>query len=48
MASKPSTPKDFRSAKTGQYVPESYARRNPDTTVGERRTPAPAPSPRKK
>ena len=29
--------KDYRSAITGKYVKESYAKRNPDTTVGEQR-----------
>ena len=31
--------KDYRSAKTGQYVKESYAKSHPNTTVGEKRTP---------
>lgn len=29
--------KDYRSAITGRYVKENYAKRNPDTTVGETR-----------
>ena len=29
--------KDYRSAITGRYVKESYAKRNPNTTVGENR-----------
>lgn len=30
--------KDYRSAITGRYVKESYAKRNPNTTVGENRS----------
>ncbi len=30
-------PGSYRSAKTGKYVSESYAKRNPDTTVFERK-----------
>ena len=31
--------KDFRSAKTGQYVTANYASRHPGSTVGEKRDP---------
>lgn len=38
-------PKKHRSADTGQYVTESYAKRHPKTTVAET---AKKPSPKKK
>lgn len=31
--------KDYRSAKTGQYVTKSYANSHKSTTVSEKRTP---------
>lgn len=39
MTKKQSTPPDFRSAKTGRFVTEDYAKRHPDTTVKERNPP---------
>ncbi|PZO82160.1 MAG: hypothetical protein DI629_01460 [Mesorhizobium amorphae] len=32
-----STPRRFRSAETGRFVSSDFARRHPDTTLGERR-----------
>lgn len=34
-AKKPPATPDYRSAKTGQFVTESYAKRHPATTVRE-------------
>lgn len=39
MTKKQSNPPDFRSAKSGRFVTEDYAKRNPDTTVKERNPP---------
>jgi len=47
MATKPSTP-NYRRADTGEFTTKAYADRHPKTTVAERRTPAPAPVPKKK
>lgn len=37
---------DYRSAKTGEFVTEQYAKKHPDTTVKER-NPRPASPPKK-
>lgn len=39
MTKKQSTPPDFRSAKTGRFVTEQYAKRHPATTVKEHNPP---------
>ena len=38
MSKKPDPP-DYRSAKTGRFVTEDYAKRHPATTVKERNPP---------
>lgn len=39
MSKKTSPPPDYRSAKTGRFVTEDYAKRHPSTTVKERNPP---------
>lgn len=39
MTKKQSTPPDHRSAKTGRFVTEEYAKRHPATTVRENNPP---------
>lgn len=46
MATKPTPPKNYRSAETGHFVTKRYADKHPSTTVAERRDPPPAPKKR--
>ncbi|WP_408953348.1 hypothetical protein [Lysobacter sp. Hz 25] len=39
MSKKQSPPPDFRSAKTGRFVTEDFAKRHPATTVREQNLP---------